>query len=72
MPSSLSLRREVPAPHTQHLLGPFAAIAQNQMVVSRVTVVPKVDIHTKFKELTEFTIWESHQHRLPEACRGPL
>ena len=25
----LSLGRVVPAPHTQHLLGPFAAIAQN-------------------------------------------
>ena len=27
--SALSLGRVVPAPHTQHLLGPFAAIAQN-------------------------------------------
>ena len=30
----LSLGRVVPAPHTQHLLGPFAAIAQNSLLRS--------------------------------------
>ena len=31
---ALSLGRVVPAPHTQHLLGPFAAIAQNSLLRS--------------------------------------
>ena len=31
---SLSLGRVGPAPHTQHLLGPFAAIAQNSALWS--------------------------------------
>ena len=30
----LSLGRVVPAPHTQHLLGPFEAIAQNSLLRS--------------------------------------